>query len=81
MTSTPLLPEKDPQDAISEDGFFIAEDALLGQRIKEMDDDAVPFASERGLLFCKDNVLDHPVSMRGRLHTGHANLYSVSDPS
>lgn len=81
MTPTLSLEEKDPQDAILGDGFFKAGDALLGQRIKEIDDDDVHFASKRGLQFCKDNVFDHPVSARTHLHVGYANPYSASGPS
>ncbi|KPM38406.1 hypothetical protein AK830_g8149 [Neonectria ditissima] len=60
MASASSSPDRDPLDSISKDGFFTNEDAALGQRIQEMDDEAVPFASQRGLQFCKYNVLDHP---------------------
>jgi hypothetical protein len=53
---------EDSRNAILNDGFFIVQDQLLGGNIKKMDEDAVPFASVNGLHFCKDNVLDNPVS-------------------
>src|SRR4051812_24583188 len=61
MESSPPLAE-DPQSAISEIGFFVVHDQLLGQNVRRMDDDATPFASAGGLLFCRANVLDNPVS-------------------
>ena len=82
MASTPSLPEKDPEEAISEDGFFKAEDMLLGQHIQEIDDHAVPYTSRRGLQFCKDNILGHPVSTPSRLYMDHAsNFRSAFNPS
>lgn len=51
-----------PQDAIVADGFFKADDAEIGKRVQQMDEDAVPLASQRGLLFYNTNVLKHPVS-------------------
>lgn len=49
-----------PQDAISEDGFFKADDAELGARTQQMDEDAVALGSERGLHFYSTNVLQYP---------------------
>ncbi|KAL6240426.1 hypothetical protein RBB50_012627 [Rhinocladiella similis] len=51
---------EDSRNAILKDGFFTSQDPLLGANIEKMDEDAVPFASARGLNFCKDNVLDYP---------------------
>lgn len=63
MESSPSTAEN-PQNAISENGFFVAYDELLGQNLRRMDDDATIYASADGLLFCKANVLDNPVSQR-----------------
>ncbi|KAH8763805.1 hypothetical protein F5883DRAFT_422601 [Diaporthe sp. PMI_573] len=53
-------PLPSPQDAISEDGFFKADDAELGERTQQMDEDAVVLGSERGLHFYSTNVLQYP---------------------
>lgn len=52
-----------PQGAILEDGFFKADDAELGQRVQQMDEDAVALGSERGFNFYSINVLQHLVSI------------------
>lgn len=68
---------EDSRNAILKDGFFTSQDPLLGANIEKMDEDAVPFASARGLNFCKDNVLDYPVSHILCLHSSHHNCHSV----
>ncbi|KAH8157311.1 hypothetical protein CIB48_g10932 [Xylaria polymorpha] len=45
MESTASSPAEDAHSAILENGFFIAQDPLLGQNIKQMDDAAIHFAS------------------------------------
>jgi hypothetical protein len=62
MAATPVNSVENIQSAISKDGFFFAQDPVLGQRIQQMDDDAVPFASAGGLQFCKTTTLDNQVS-------------------
>ncbi|KAJ5292154.1 hypothetical protein N7478_001405 [Penicillium angulare] len=42
------------------DGFLYKEDAEAGHRVKEMEVNSIPFASEAGLQFYKINVLDDP---------------------
>lgn len=64
MESSPPFPVEDPRNAILESGFFIAKEPLMGQNIKRMDEDAIPFASADGLHFCKANILDNPVSQK-----------------
>ncbi|KAI1358025.1 hypothetical protein F5Y08DRAFT_333444 [Xylaria arbuscula] len=64
MESTAPSPAEDAHSAILEDGFFIVQDPLLGQNIKQMDDAAIHFASIGGLQFCKANILDNPVIRR-----------------
>ena len=56
-------PLPSPQDAISEDGFFKADNPELGERVQQMDEDGVALNSERGLHFYSTNVLQHPVSI------------------
>lgn len=48
---------------LSTDGFIYNKDAEAGRRVEEMEENAVPFASEAGLQFYKINVLDDPVSI------------------
>lgn len=48
---------------LSTDGFIYSKDAEAGRRVEEMEENAVPFASEAGLQFYKINVLDDPVSI------------------
>lgn len=55
-----------PPHAIAEDGFFRADDDELGERVQQMDDSGVTLASERGLRFYGEHVLQHPVSMTSR---------------
>ena len=62
MESSHLSSSEHSRNAILNDGFFVSKDPLLGVKIEQMDEDAVPFASVDGLIFCKDNVLDNPVS-------------------
>jgi len=50
------------RNAILEDGFFFLDDAEVGQNLERMDEESIPLASATGLLFCKANVLDNPVS-------------------
>jgi len=42
----------------AKDGFLFVKDEQAGQRVDEMERNAIPFASERGLEFYKINVLD-----------------------
>ena len=62
IESSPPSPVKDPRNAILESGFFIAKEPVIGQNIKRIDEDAIPFTSANGLYFCKANILDNPVS-------------------
>jgi len=62
MESSPPSPVEDPRNAILESGFFIVKEPVMGQNIKRMDEDAIPFAFADGLHFCKANILDNPVS-------------------
>lgn len=73
MASSSLSPEKDPRDALLIDGYFKAEDDQLGQCVQRMEDEGVAFASRRGLLFCKNDVLDHQVSMDVHVHNEHVS--------
>lgn len=68
MASSSSPPNRGPRDALSIDGYFKAEDALLARRAKQLDDEDIAFASRRGLRFCKNEVLNHQVSMGIFLH-------------
>jgi len=68
MEVPPSCPLEDIRNAIIENGFFAAKDPVLGQNIKQMDDDEVHFASAGGLQFCKINLLDNPVSRHYHSH-------------
>lgn len=59
-----VLREQKIQNASSTEGYLRVHDAVLAQRVQQMDDDSVAFASQRGLLFHKDNVLDHQDNVR-----------------
>lgn len=64
MASTHPSLREDIHKAILDDGFFVAHDLSLGERIKQLDDDAVHLASAGGLQFCQENILGNPVSSR-----------------
>lgn len=49
------------EDAIIKDGYIFKKDAETGQRVEMMESNLTPFASEAGLQFYKNNVLDDPV--------------------
>ena len=61
MASTNSLPAKDLQKAILEDGFFYAEDPVVGSRVDEIAQKGFPFKTVVGLDFCKINALDDEV--------------------
>lgn len=73
MATSALSPEKDALEAIVNDGYFKAEDASLGQCVQQMGDEEVAFASQQGLRFCKDKVLNH------RVRTDHSRIEYKSD--
>lgn len=60
------------------DGFFKADDAELGERVQQMDEDAVALGSERGLHFYRTNVLQRPVSITAILWI--PSLTSIANP-
>lgn len=64
MASSSLSPNTTPQDALLVDGYIKAEDAQLARRAQQLEDEGVAYASQRGLRFCTNDVLNHQVSMR-----------------
>lgn len=64
MMESPLTSNvEEAKNAILHDGFFSGLDNALGDRVLKMDRDGTLLASEAGLRFFKDNVLDNPVSV------------------
>jgi len=59
MASVPN-PTSSVRDTILSDGYFVCQDAAIGQRLEELDQ---PFGSPLGLQFCNENVLKNPVSL------------------
>lgn len=53
--------------ALEENGFFDLEDSATGEYVEQMERRGFPFASEYGLDFCKERVLDDEVSTSGYL--------------
>ncbi|KAK2005405.1 hypothetical protein LZ32DRAFT_510089, partial [Colletotrichum eremochloae] len=65
-------------------GYFVSEDLSLGEQVKQMEDNATPFASAPGLQFAETNVLRHPIIrplLESLLGTSSLGLYRSLGPS
>ncbi|KAK1722914.1 uncharacterized protein BDZ83DRAFT_753932 [Colletotrichum acutatum] len=69
---------------IVDQGYFASEDTSLGDQVKQMEDNATPFASARGLQFAETNVLRHPnirPLLESLLESSSLGLYRSIGPS
>ncbi|KAI3531990.1 hypothetical protein CABS03_10678 [Colletotrichum abscissum] len=72
------------RSSIIERGYFVSEDLSLGEHVKQMEDNATPFASASGLQFAETNVLRHPIIrplLESLLETSSLGLYRSLGPS
>ncbi|OQU97149.1 hypothetical protein CLAIMM_03127 isoform 3 [Cladophialophora immunda] len=53
-----------PQVSILEDGVFCVEDAVIGKRVKEIEEKGFPFKTLDGLEFCKLHTFDDEASIK-----------------
>ena len=80
MASTTFSLE-DVKEALLEKGFFAMEDSGVGARVFEMEEEDFPIVSERGLEFCKFNLLDDEVSKGTRCSIDYClTVFSVFEP-
>lgn len=55
---------EDARKSILEEGFFCVEDPVVGERVFEIAEKGYSLLSEKGLEFCKLNILDDEVGNR-----------------
>lgn len=77
MDSITSLSAADVRRLFSEDAVLFIEDAVVGERVKEMQQRGFPIESADGLDFCKLNVFDDPVCRKHLLTQTLANIPSA----
>lgn len=62
MASTSQPTVEDAKHDVLEHGFSISQDPSVGNNVQHVEESGIALASDGGLRFIKDNVIDHSVS-------------------